>query len=416
MIPRPRILLVGPPFSGHLHPLLGIAQELRGPAEVSIATTPGGVTEAARAGLPGHAILAAHEQAVWAISQPGREVKGNPLLLYRQLRAQVGLLADLKSELTALFARERPDLVLADFTVPVAGICAREQGLRWWTSLPSPCVFETPDGPPAYCGGLAPAQSWWGALGHAGLRRATRLFKRTLWLLFRREFHALGFPAIYRADGSEAVYSPERILALSLPELEFPRTYPPHFQFVGPVLYAPPANPGDHPPRSPGRPRVLVTLGTHLPHAKARLAAVMRAVAAARPGIDFHFSHGLAGAVADRAEANFREFDFINYAQHLSTYDAIVHHGGAGVMHHSLRHGRPAVVHPLDFDQFDHAARLQAAGLAVWARRAGELGAAVDQVLHDSALRARCREFQAVHARWDGAREVARRVVEACSR
>lgn len=409
----PRVLLVGPPFSGHLHPLLGLGQALRERAEVSIATTPGGVAEAARAGLAGHEILAQHEAAVWAISQPGREVRNNPLLLYRQLRAHVGLLTDLKRELGELMAREQPDLVLADFTVPLAGICAREQGRRWWTSLPSPCVFEAPDGPPAYCGGLSPARGPATALGHAALRRATRLFKRALWVLFRREFQALGFPGIYRADGSEAVYSPERILALTLPELEFPRTYPAAFRFVGPVLFAPPAETRAHPPRTPGRPRVLVTLGTHLPHAKTRLAQTLREIATRLPEVDIDFSHGRAGAIPDRGEGNFREYDFVNYAQHLADYDVVIHHGGAGVMHHCLRAGIPAVVLPLDFDQFDHAARLAAAGLAVWARRPTELEACLRQVLTDPALRERCRLFRVVHARWDGAAETLRLLGEA---
>ena len=57
-------------------------------------------------------------------------------------------------------------------------LLATRLGIRWWTSLPSPCVLETPDGPPPYVGGLLPSTGRWDSLQHAAARRLTRLFKR----------------------------------------------------------------------------------------------------------------------------------------------------------------------------------------------------------------------------------------------
>lgn len=404
---RRKIFLIAPPFNGHLHPLLGIGEALREIADVTVLSTPG----AGRAcTLPFHPILAQHERAVWAIAEPGQEVKNNPLLLYRQLKANIALLGDLKAELEALLRTEKPDLIIADFTVPVPGIVAEELGIEWWTTLPSPCVFESPDGPPAYFGGLSPAQTSFQSMKHFMLRQATRGFKRTMHLLFRRELRAIGFPAIYRRDGSEAVYSPHRILGLSIPEIEFPRTYPPHFDFAGAVLYTPP---DDRPPpqfASDGRPQILITLGTHVPHAKAAVARTMRQVAARHPELMFHFTHGSASAELQPDTENFHEHHLISYARHLARYDLVIHHAGTGILNHCLRHGKPAVVLPQDYDQFDYAARLAGHGLALRARSHADLEPLLLQALADEALNARCQAMSVIHARQDGAQHILRLV------
>jgi UDP:flavonoid glycosyltransferase YjiC (YdhE family) len=395
---RKKVFLIAPPFSGHLHPLLGIGEKLQATADVTMLSTPGVARHCAIPFIP---ILAQHEQAVWAIAEPGQDVKSNPLLLFRQLKANIALLGDLKAELAALFSAEKPDLVIADFTVPVAGIVASEMGIVWWTALASPCVFETPDGPPAYCGGLTPARNALQQLSHALLRKATRVFKVTMHWLFRRELNGIGLPFIYRSDGSEAVYSPQRILALGIPEIEFPRTYPPHFQFLGAVLHTPQDDtpPPDFP--QDGRPCVLITLGTHLPHAKTALAAAVRAIAERHPGIMFHFTHGSANAGPFSNTANFQEHCFISYARHLPRYALVVHHAGAGILNHCLHHGIPSVVMPLDYDQFDNAARVVFHGMALRANKHAHLEAAILCALQDAELKARCQAMSVFHRQHD---------------
>lgn len=404
---RKKVFLIAPPFSGHLHPLLGIGARLREIADVTVLSTPGAATNCE---LPFRPILAQHEKAVWAIAEPGKEVKSNPLLLYRQLKANIALLGDLRSELDALLTIEKPDLIIADFTVPVAGIVAGQHGIPWWTTLPSPCVFEAPDGPPAYFGGLAPAQTHWQRVAHAMLKSATRQFKRTMGLLFRRELRAIGFPGIYRADGSEAVYSPQRIFALGIPEVEFPRSYPGWFEFAGPVLHTPRENAPDPVFTNDGRPHVLITLGTHLPHAKAALAETMRAIAARHREIVFHFTHGGAFAWPLPDSENFQEHAHISYARHLPRYAVVIHHAGAGVLNHCLRHGVPSVVIPQDYDQFDNAARLVFHRVALRAKDPAGIEAALLQALTDTGLKARCQAMSAIHARQDGAEFILRQV------
>jgi UDP:flavonoid glycosyltransferase YjiC (YdhE family) len=363
-------------------------------ADVSVWSTPGAREKCEVRFRP---ILAAHEAHVWAIAEQPRAVKNNPLLLYRQLRQHVALLPEMKRELDAAFAEEKPDLVIADFTVPVVGLSAEHLGIEWWTVLPSPCVLETPDGPPAYFGGQTPEGS---ALKHAALRRATRLFKQLVWLRFQREFRALGLKGLYRPDGSEAVYSPHRILALGAREIEFPRSYPPHLHFVGPVLYTPPRE-GEAPNFISGMPHVLVSLGTHLNHAKTALAAHIREIARRHSEIVFHFTHGSPMATVGPAVANYREFAYLSYHEHLPRYDLVVHHAGAGVMNYCLHHGVPAVVHPMDFDQFDNAARLVDAGVALAARKIQDLEPAILRALSDGALKQRCKTMRQTVSSYD---------------
>ena len=377
---RKRIFLIGPPFPGHLHPLLGIGRGLQNIADIVIVSTPTGVAEAEKAGLHGIPILSHAEQEIWEIAEPGENVRTNPLRMLRQLRGNVKLLSRMAHELKEIFQAELPDLIIADMTVPVAGIVAAELGIPWWTSLPSPCVFETPDGPPAYFGGQSPASTAWRKSIHCLFRILTRTFKKFIWLLFRREFRAIGLTSIYREDGSEAIFSPHLILALGLPDLEFPATYPPHFHLIGPILYTPPgANPA--PSFAPhAKAHVLVTLGSHLPHLKATLAAHIQSIARRHPEIEFHFSHGKAGQPFTKKSTNFSEHPFISYENHLPHYDLVVHHGGSGILYHCLRGGIPAVVFPQDYDQFDNAARLTAAGVAVRVRKISCLEAAIIEI------------------------------------
>lgn len=407
---RRRVVLVAPPFSGHLHPTIGVARLLQPVAEVCLLSTPQGVQAARQAGVPAQVVLGHAEDRVWAIAEPGYAVKGNPVGLFRQLRANLALMSDLKREVEAHYRALAPDLVIADFAVPVAGWAAQQAGIPWWTTLRAPCVLETPDGPPAYFGGQTPATGRLGQGLQAGMRQATRAFKHLAGSVFRRELRALGIETLYRADGSEVAFSPDWILGLWMDELEFPCTYPAAFSMVGPIPFTP-ATAHPAPVFTPGRPHVLITVGTHLPQVKARMAEAVRTMARALPDVVFHFTHGQARADFARVEANVHEYAFISYAEHLARYDLVVHHGGAGVALQTLAQGTPALVYPLDFDQFDNAARLEAAGAARRVRSLRELAPAVRVALASAPLRTRCAELAQAMTRYQPEAEILRRLL-----
>lgn len=400
-----KIELLAPPYSGHLHPVLAIARALQPRHAVTVLSTPGAQPAIAACGLHGEAVLSSEDEAgLWALANPPRPVRSNPLRLHAQVRQTLRLMVRLRAALVERWSLHRPDLVIADFTLPTAGLLAADLGVHWWTSLPSPCVLETPDGPPAYVGGLLPAKGVFDAVHHAAARRLTRLFKRGVHALHGAEMRALGLPAMYRGDGSEAVYSPECILALGVPELEFASRWPAALHFVGPMLCTPPLH-GAPPPFVEGARHLLVTAGTHLDWAKRDLTAAATALARQHPDWQVHVSHGRVGVVARSvpdAPPNLHTLAFVDYERFLGHYDLVLHHGGAGVMYHALRAGVPSIVHPLDYDQFDHAARLQARDAGLWLRRLDDLPAAFERATGDLSVFAGLPDLQrAVRARID---------------
>src|SRR5450759_3964653 len=286
----PRLLLVAPPFSGHLNPLITIALGLRARGiEPRFATGAAKVDLLRARGFPADTMLADDPQAFERIADTAGPVRSNPLLLARQLSANLALMPAVRAELDALVDRDRPDLIVADMTAPVAGVVAQSHGLPWLTVMPTPFALETRTGTPSYCGG-------WGMPRHAGHRlrdaagrAATRITKRGMQRVLAERFRECGV-RVYREDGSESAYSPDAILGLGMRELEFPRDWPAHFELVGPVTAT--AELWPVPPQLPDGPLVLVTLGTHLMWAKRDLLVGVRRLAAGFPGHTFVVSLG----------------------------------------------------------------------------------------------------------------------------
>jgi UDP:flavonoid glycosyltransferase YjiC (YdhE family) len=377
-------------MAGHLHPALGVAARLaREPGlDVRVISTPAARSAVAAAGVEGLAVLDGADAEVEAIVNPPYPVGSNPVRLSRQFSGALGLQARFQRELERIWADRTPDLAIVDFTLPAAGYAAEAAGARWWTLHASPCAVEATSGPPAYLGGLRPGAGPAGRARDAAGRLLTRGFKRGVHLATRRRLAAMGVTGAYRADGSEADYSADRIFALTPEAIEFPRRLPPSVRYVGPVLHTPPTS---HPrPRlAPDRRHVLVTAGTHLPWHKQTLLDLAASAATALPGVDLHVTLGTvepsprAPRTVTSSTSNLHIHPYVDYASDLPRFDAVVHHGGSGVLGHTLAAGLPAVVLPVDYDQFDHAVRLVAAGVAVRPRRPQDLARAIRAVLDD---------------------------------
>ena len=358
--------LLAPPFSGHLHPILAQARALAPYYKVRVITTRGALPAVKAAGIDGVALPGDYDTPLQNVVNPRYAIKANPVRLYRQFRAVVTLLAQFARELEQVWQHQGvPDLVIADFTLPVVGQACQRFAIPWWTSLPSPCVLETPDGAPAYCGGLMPAKTVWQRGIHTLHRHKVSLFKRAMFWLFRRTIRMTGITRLYREDGSESAYSPTRILALSEADFEFPRSWPETVRFIGPALYTPPVSTLP-PPFIEGRKHVLVTLGTHLDWHKDEVVRALKVLASSLPEWVFHFTEGHAAGDNGPSQGNLYRLAWVDYDRYLSRYDAVIHHGGAGIMWHCLQQGIPALVYPVDYDQFDHAARLEFRGKGVW--------------------------------------------------
>jgi UDP:flavonoid glycosyltransferase YjiC (YdhE family) len=391
-----KIDLVAPPFHGHLHPILALGKFLREFAEVRVLTTPSQQEDVRSAGFDCVPILGDEEARVWGIANTNAPVRGRPWMLLRQFRQNLQLQDALRKQMDAIWTIERPDLAVVDFTLPAVGYWAKAKGIRWWTSHPSPLAIETPDGPPTYLGGWMPAQGGFGRARDAVARKLIRAFKLMLFGVYGRRLREIGVPHIYRADGSEAVYSDQRILALGSGELEFATKWPAALRFVGPMLYAKGKNAGPGPQLDSVRRNVLVTLGTHLPYARRGVLASLAQWARECPDISFHYTAGGMGNLPAERGENWQTYVYIDYDAAVPRFDAVVHHGGAGIAYHCLRAAKPSVVWPQDYDQFDFAARMEFHGLGRRCQRAAAVPSALKHVLSDEKGK---RQIQAFAAR-----------------
>lgn len=380
-----RIDLLAPPFAGHLHPVLALGRALATKYDVRIISTQGALPRIQGAGLQGIALPGDFDAPLLAIANPDYAVKSSPVKLYRQFKHAVSLLTDFANQLDECYQQgPLPDLMIADFTLPVVGKVAGAWNIPWWTSLPSPCVLETHDGPPAYCGGLTPATNRWQRIKQVIARKKVRVFKQTIFWLFRQTITPTGITQLYRPDGTESAYSPQCILALGDKTLEFERSWPTSVQFIGPALYTPP-NLGPDPHFISGRRHILVTLGTHLAWHKNEVAEAIGQLARTLPDYQFHFTEGDPTARGLQQTENVIRIPWVNYENCLKKYHLVIHHGGAGIMYYCLKQHIPAIVYPVDFDQFDHAARLEIAGKGIWLKGGltalAKAGPAIEQLL-----------------------------------
>lgn len=379
-----RLLLVAPPFPGHLFPLIDIGKDLRRRGhEVAFATGSEWTPLLRRLDFETYGLLPGNPAALKAVADTQVKVGSNPLRLARQLSANLAVLPAASADLRRAVRAFRPDALLADFTAPVAGPIAAAAGIGWLTTMPTPFAIETRTGTPSYCGGWSPPEGPLGRVRDAAGRATVRAFKLAVSTAFAPRMRPLGLAA-YRDDGTEGAYSPTAILGLGLSELEFRRDWPAALQLVGPVTAAPETR-GVPSFLDADATRVLVSVGTHLPWVKRTLVRNVLAVAELRPGVEFVVTLGRPAGRCERAEriaANVVLCDFLAYDEVLHRFSAVIHHGGAGVLYSTLRAGLPALVWPQDYDQFDFAARLVHAGVALRVRRFGARSAgALDEVL-----------------------------------
>ena len=374
-----RVLFVAPPFAGHLDRLVPLAR-----AAVQAGHACRFVTGHARLGfLAGHGLAAEAPRslpvgALERIAEGHGRVTGRPWRAWAQLRENLSLVPPLTDDLVALGRRWRADVIVADSVALMAGPAAMRLGVPWITTVASPLSLETRRSTPSFLGGLMPPQGRLGRMRDALGRAGHRWTRQAVFALHRKTVPP-ELARAHRPDGTEAIYSPHAILGFGLEELELPRDWPPAFEMIGP-LHGVPTD--DAPLELPEAPvRVLATLGTHLPWARADWSTRMAALAKARPDWQVVLSGGRMEGGAATEAANLLMVPRVCYHRDLPRFDVVVHHGGTGVAYAALAAGRPSVVVPQDYDQFDVAARLDRARVAVRRHGLRRPAAAVEAAL-----------------------------------
>jgi UDP:flavonoid glycosyltransferase YjiC (YdhE family) len=150
---------------------------------------------------------------------------------------------------------------------------------------------------------------------------------------------------------------------------------------IGPVHG--PIRPSDPLALPKGPPRIFATLGTHLPWARARWERGVYRLAQAHPDVHFTLTQGGQSVTAIEALPNLLVTPFADYATEVPRHDAVLHHGGSGIAYAAIEAGKPSLVVPHDFDQFDYAARIAHFGLGLRRKTLAGASRAVDALLSE---------------------------------
>ena len=197
-------------------------------------------------------------------------------------------------------------------------------------------------------------------------------------------------------------------LVATLPQLEYPRRWPPWAHVCGPLLWEPPAEEVEL-PEGEG-PLVLVAPSTSQDAGDRLLRAALRGLAGAPVRVLATWNRAPAPKPL-AVPANARLVPWLSYSRTMPRCDVVVCHGGHGTVARALASGCVVVACPAAGDMNENAARLDWAGLGVRlpSRFVSPAGVrlAVERALADPALRANARDVATWAAAHDGAARAA---------
>ncbi|MFJ1580736.1 glycosyltransferase [Streptomyces sp. NPDC088147] len=367
-----RFLLVVPPLVGHVNPLVGVAGELAGRGhQVAWA----GRAEQIRR-------LAGADATVFDCAMPAQGLSRPPELTgpaaFRFLWAEFFVpLADMMAPaIEAAIDAFRPDVVLGDQHAVAGALVAERKGIPYVTSATTSAELIDP------LAAMPKVAAWLGDLLGALRTR-------------------IGDPA----GTADPRFSPYGVIAFTGRELLGDAPLPwERTHLVGPAI-APRADHSDFPweELDPGRPTVLVSLGTANADAGGRFLAeavtALDGLGDAVQGVVVDPGHTLSAVPPGvLVRAHVPQLDL------LARADAVVCHAGHNTVCESLWHGLPLVLAPIRDDQPIVAQQVVDAGAGVRVRfnrvNAARLATAVETVLdsaggHRAAAEAIGRSFRA---------------------
>ena len=383
---RIKIDVVVVPLSGHLYPTMNLLIPLlNNPRyDIRLFTGPQKKDVAESAGFHVVPILENHIEDFERAANNDQQL--GILSAYQQLSSSIDLINLVSDQLLEEWRENRPDIVIADFITLFGGLVANQLGIPWITTMATQFVLETTDGPPCLIGGMgSPKNGWQVSVQFLG-RKATRLVKRIVSFLLRDRLKRYHFK-LYNQFGHETIYSPYSILGIGMKEVELKKGFPEHYKWVGPSGASVEAG-KDYPldlSIFPNQKKVLVTCGTQLAWAKENLIYQAKQLAKAHPDCHFFVTRGVGGEVfqCENLMENLSVVSYLPYKEYIPQMDYVIHHGGAGIFYQCIIYGKPALILPHDYDQFDYAVRGVEAGVALSANKEDTraIGQAFDNLL-----------------------------------
>ena len=381
-----KIDVVALPLSGHLYPTMNLlAPLLQNPQyEIRLFTGPQKKAVAEAVGFQVLPILEGHVKEFEKVANNKEQL--GIISAYRQLSASLDLVNLVSDQLIQEWTNHRPDIVIVDFITLSGGLVAEQMGIPWITTMATQFAIETTEGPPCFFGGMGTPQNSWQVLEQFLARKITHLGKRIVTLLLRDRLRRYHFK-LYNQKGQETIYSPYSILGIGMKEVELKKRFPEHYKWVGPSGASVEAG-EDYPVDLSlfmERKKVLMTCGTQLAWAKENLIYQATQLANAHPDCHFFVTRGLGGQPfkCEDLMENLSLVSYLPYKEYIPQMDYVIHHGGAGIFYQCIIYGKPALILPHDYDQFDYAVRGVEAGVAYTAKRdnSKEIGQAFDRLL-----------------------------------
>ena len=361
-----KIAVVAPPFSGHLYPILELVLPLlnkKDKYDVCVYTGFQKKEVVEKLGFPVKILLEDKPNVFENISDTDK--KTNPIIAYKQLKENLGLMPKIIEEIKYFFSEERPNIILADFIAVPVSFVSKKLNIPWITSIPTPFAIENKTTTPAYVGGLYPKNNFFFKLRDIFARGLIRNFKKLLCFILRKQLKKLDFK-LYNEKGEESIYSPFSILALGMKELEFRNDFPSQFSWAGPCCSSLFKDSVKFEAETKFKKTILLTKGTHLKWAKNSIIEIARELSQKYPKYLFVVS---LGSYLEREkdiikENNLQIYHYLDYDEILPKVDYVIHHGGAGILYSCIKHNKPAVIIPHDYDQFDYGVRADLAEIA----------------------------------------------------
>ena len=383
---RIKIDVVVVPLSGHLYPTMNLLIPLLNNPRYEIRLFTGLQKKAVAdaAGFHVVPILENHIEDFECAANNDQQL--GILSAYHQLSSSIDLINLVSDQLFDEWSKDRPDIVVADFITLSGGLVANQLGIPWISTMATQFAIETTDGPPCFFGGLgSPKNGWQVSVQFLG-RKATRLVKRIVSFLLRNRLKRYHFKLYYQT-GHETIYSPYSILGIGMKEVELKKGFPKHYKWVGPSGASVEAG-KDYPldlSTFSNQKKVLVTCGTQLAWAKENLIYQATQLAKAHPDCHFFVTRGVGGESfqCENLMENLSVVSYLPYKEYIPQMDYVIHHGGAGIFYQCIIYGKPALILPHDYDQFDYAVRGVEAGVAFTAKRDNSkvIGQAFDSLL-----------------------------------
>lgn len=326
--------------AGHAFPAIAVARALRRRGHDVLVETWERWREAVEA--EGLGFTAAEEYKTFPPPAPGSEDGASP--------------ADAARALLPLMEDFRPDVVVSDVLTVAPALAAEKAGRTRATLIPHLYPVYEP-GLPFFSLGAQPPRTFvgraawraWLPILKSGLRRGRREMNETR--------AALGLPPVDRLHGG---LSTELTLVATFPQLEYPRSWPPHVHVTGPLTFELP-HPEIELPEGDG-PLVLVAPSTAQDPEMRLVRTSLEALAPEPVRVVATTNRPGSGDALPPAPANAVVVDWLSYSQVMPRASLVVCHGGHGTVARALGAGAPVLCCPHVGDMAENAARVAWAG------------------------------------------------------